>query len=262
MQNTARLFSGTMIVRVCAAFGTVLLALSLAGCPSKKPKTAACKTDKECKDGNVCVANKCVECGSDGDCDKGQTCKANACVAAPECTKDSECSGGKVCQAGACKPCSNDGECGAGGTCNAGACKQATACKTDEQCADDEDCVEGFCRRPWKDPNAGVTGCVFTNIYFGFDDSSVMTSERDRLDANASCIEKTKDKNVGLVGHTDSSGTEEYNIALSERRAQGVADYLARLGVDPARLQVVPKGETESSGLGDDKDRRVEFLWK
>ena len=87
-------------------------------------------------------------------------------------------------------------------------------------------------------------------------------SERDRLDANAACIEKSNGKNVFLVGHTDTSGTEEYNIALSERRAQSVADYLARLGTDPARMQVVPKGETELTGLGDDKDRRVEFQWR
>jgi outer membrane protein OmpA-like peptidoglycan-associated protein len=64
------------------------------------------------------------------------------------------------------------------------------------------------------------------------------------------------------MGHTDASGTDEYNIALSERRAQTVADYLARLGVDPAKLQVVPKGETDPSGQGDDKDRRVEFQWR
>ena len=74
-------------------------------------------------------------------------------------------------------------------------------------------------------------------------------------------IEATKAKSVYLVGHTDTSGTEEYNIALSERRAQSVADYLSRLGTDPARMQVVPKGETEPTGLGDDKDRRVEFQW-
>lgn len=262
MQNTARPFMGPMMVAIGSALGAGLLAFSLAGCPSKQPKTAACKTDKECKDGNVCVANKCVECGTDADCDKGQTCKANACVAKPECERDSECTDGKVCQAGACKPCSNDGECGAGGTCDAGACKRATACTKDEDCADDEDCTNGYCKRPWKDPNAGAATCTLTNVYFGYDDAAVMASERDRLDANASCVEKTKDKNVALIGHTDSSGTEEYNIALSERRAQSVADYLARLGVDPARLQVVPKGETESSGQGDDKDRRVEFLWR
>jgi len=75
-------------------------------------------------------------------------------------------------------------------------------------------------------------------------------------------MSSNKDKGVLVIGHTDTSGTEEYNIALSERRAQQVADYLARLGTDPAKLQVVPKGETEPTGNGDDKDRRVEFKWR
>ncbi|MDQ3296612.1 MAG: OmpA family protein [Myxococcota bacterium] len=130
----------------------------------------------------------------------------------------------------------------------------------DEDCADDEDCVNGFCK---KAGSGGVTdaSCPLSTVYFGFDDASIQASERDRLDANAQCIEKTKGKAVFLMGHTDTSGTEEYNIALSERRAQSVADYMSRLGTDPARLQVVPKGETEPTGLGDDKDRRCEFQW-
>ena len=108
----------------------------------------------------------------------------------------------------------------------------------------------------------GNTTCSLSTVYFAFDSSGIESSERDRLDANNACITKTKGKNVFLVGHTDTSGTEEYNIALSERRAQAVADYLARLGTDPARMQVVPKGETELTGQGDDKDRRVEFQFK
>ena len=103
--------------------------------------------------------------------------------------------------------------------------------------------------------------CQLQTVYFAFDDSTIQASERDRLDGNSACLEKTKGKSIYLVGHTDSAGTEEYNIALSERRAQSVADYMARLGSDPARMQVVPKGKTEPTGLGDDKDRRVEFQW-
>ncbi len=130
-----------------------------------------------------------------------------------------------------------------------------------EECADDEDCVSGFCRKAGATDPVNTT-CTLATVYFGFDDSAIQTSERERLDQNAQCIEKTKGKNVYLIGHTDTSGTEEYNIALSERRAQSVADYMARLGTDPARMQVVPKGETEPTGLGDDKDRRCDFQWK
>jgi peptidoglycan-associated lipoprotein len=240
----------------------VLLGAGLASCGDETKKPGSCKADKDCKPGQVCFENKCVECTEDSQCPKGLRCSANACVAAPECTKDDQCPAGKVCQAGKCKACATDSECGPGGTCEAGACKRANKCAKDEECADDEDCVDGFCRKGSSAGNSGDATCALATVYFGYDDASIQQSERDRLEANAQCIEKTKGKSVYLVGHTDTSGTEEYNIALSERRAQTVADYLAKLGADPARLQVVPKGETEPTGLGDDKDRRCEFQWR
>ena len=56
--------------------------------------------------------------------------------------------------------------------------------------------------------------------------------------ATQPCIDEEQGASrSSLFGHTDTSGTEEYNIALSERRAQSVADYLARLGTDPARCR-------------------------
>lgn len=246
-----------------AAIGIAALALVLGfaatscGDSSKKP---GCKTDKDCKNPLVCAANTCVQCTTDAQCSGGQKCLGNACVAAPECTSDETCPPGQVCQAGKCKACAADSECGPGGKCEAGACQRAKKCSKDEDCADDEDCTNGICVRAGASTGADAS-CPLATVYFAFDDSTVQASERDRLAANVACVEKTKGKNVYLVGHTDSSGTEEYNIALSERRAQAVADYMSRLGSDPARLQVVPKGETEPTGLGDDRDRRVEFQW-
>ena len=240
------------LVAACAG-----IALASCGGPSAK---SGCKADKDCKNGQVCSAGKCVECIDDAQCPAGKRCSANACVAAAECLNDKQCPAGQVCQAGKCKACAADSECGPGATCQAGACQSAKPCTKDDQCADDEDCVQGFCRKAGA-TTAGGAGCTLATVYFAFDDASIQPSERDRLAANVACVEKTKGKNVYLIGHTDTSGTEEYNIALSERRAQSVADYMARLGTDPARMQVVPKGETEPTGLGDDKDRRVEFQW-
>ena len=233
---------------------------SSGGC-GDKPKAPGCKGDKDCKAPLVCGDNQCVQCNDNTQCGKGQKCSAHACVAAEECQHDEQCPNNQVCQAGKCKPCGADGECGPGGSCKAGACTKAKKCGKDDECSDDEDCVAGYCQKQ-NHTGAGNGLCPLSTVYFGFDDSSIQASERDRLGADAACIEKTKGKTVLLFGHTDSSGTEEYNIALSERRAQSVADYLSRLGSDPARLQVVPKGETEPTGLGDDKDRRVEMQWK
>lgn len=245
--------------KVFVAIAAFALMLAI-GCGSK-PKAPGCKGDKECKNGQVCAANKCVECRDDSQCPSGKKCSANACVAKAQCTRDDQCPLGQVCQAGACKPCAADGECGPGGKCQAGACQRPKKCTKDEECADDEDCVNGLCLRAGDGSNIDA-GCQLQTVYFAFDDSTIQASERDRLDGNNSCITKNNSQSVFVIGHTDTSGTDEYNIALSERRAQSVADYLARLGTDPAKMQVVPKGETEPSGLGDDKDRRVEFKWK
>lgn len=240
-----------------------LLVLLLCACSDGSKKPGSCSSDKDCKNGQHCSQNKCVECLSDSQCPKGKKCSANACVAAAECTKDSECTNGQVCQAGKCKACVGDNDCGPGGRCNAGACVALKKCAKDDECADDEDCVNGFCRKGGTASTPPTdAGCTLATVYFGFDQSSIQESERERLSSNAQCIDKNKPKSVFLVGHTDTSGTEEYNIALSERRAQAVADFLSRLGVDPARMQIVPKGETEPTGLGDDKDRRCEFQWK
>jgi peptidoglycan-associated lipoprotein len=242
-----------------AALGLCILGFVLASCGDSSKKSG-CNGDKDCKNGQVCAAGRCVECTGDEHCPAGKRCSANACISAPECMNDQQCPDGQVCQAGKCKACGSDGECGPSSTCQGGACRPAKPCNKDEQCADDEDCVNGFCHKAGTTGAGGAT-CTLATVYFAFDDASVQPSERDRLAANVACIEKTKGKNVYLIGHTDTSGTEEYNIALSERRAQSVADYMARLGTDPARMQLVPKGETEPTGLGDDKDRRVEFQW-
>jgi peptidoglycan-associated lipoprotein len=237
----------------------LVLGLSTSSCGSAA-KQPGCKADKDCKNGQVCAANKCVECIDSAQCGSGKRCVANACLVAPECERDDQCQDGKVCQAGRCKACAADSECPSG-SCQAGACAPAKKCSKDADCADDEDCLNGVCRKAGAVTNPGDASCTLATVYFKFDDSNVQPSERDRLAANVACIEKTKGKSVYLFGHTDTSGTEEYNIALSERRAQAVADYMARLGTDPARLQVVPKGETQPTGLGDDRDRRVEFQW-
>lgn len=254
MYRSLSALGGAIVVASVA----VVLGLTAASCgdTSKKP---GCSSDKDCKNNQVCASNTCVECNTDSQCPTGKRCSGHACVVA-ECKSDLECNG-KVCQAGKCKACATDDECGPDRACKAGLCEAAKKCSKDDECADDEDCVRGLCRKAGAASNPGDATCTLATVYFAFDDSTVQESERERLASNVACIEKTKGKNVFLIGHTDTSGTEEYNIALSERRAQSVADYMSRLGADPARLQIVPKGETEPTGLGDDRDRRVEFQW-
>ncbi len=244
--------------------GTLVFA---AGCPSKKTKYPICSKDKDCRDGERCIAKQCMQCGEDSHCKDGQVCRKGACVSKKsECTSDDDCGDGKVCTDNQCVACKSNGECGPGGKCNAGACTRPKKCSKNEDCEDDEDCLQGRCQKPWKsDKPAGVT-CPLATVYFGYDQHGVPTEARDGLDKTADCIKSApKSRGVSLVGHTDPRGTEEYNIALSERRGRAVADYLARLGIDPARLRVIPKGEADSSGTEESsyqQDRRVSFEWR
>lgn len=239
----------------------VLLVILLAATGCKKPKGPGCKGDGDCQDGKICRDNVCQMCKSNDDCGEGKTCDAGACKAT-ECQADADCASGS-CIDGTCKACTADSDCGAGGKCNSGKCQRGKACTSDEQCADDEDCVSGTCQRTWEQASTGeAASCTLATVYFAYDDDSIAATERDKLGENEQCLEKSVAKQVYLFGFTDDTGTDEYNIALSERRAAAVADYLSRLGIDPARMQVVPKGETEPTGNGADKDRRVEFTWK
>lgn len=244
--------------RVMLVLLATLLMFTAAAC--KKPKGPTCKGDVDCTDGKICRDGVCQMCKSNDDCGDGKTCEAGACTAV-SCKTDTDCTTGS-CIDGTCQMCDADADCGAGGACKSGLCVRSKACTSDDQCADDEDCVERRCQKAWS-PAAAVAGsCELSTVFFAYDDDAIATTERDKLGVNAQCLETSVGKQIYLFGHTDDSGTDEYNIALSERRAAAVADYLSRLGIDPTRMQVVPKGETQASGAGADKDRRVEFTWK
>ncbi len=236
----------------------------LTGCPDKKPKYPNCASEKDCKDGQKCVNKKCVECAKNADCGEGQECKKGSCIAAGDaCETEADCADGEVCKNGTCQACESNGECGPGGKCNEGSCERPKACKVDEDCEDDEDCIDGRCQRPWQGDAPDNLSCELKTIPFQFNEAAIPDAARDLLNEVAECIQQApEDRGVYIVGHADESGTEEYNIALSERRARAVADYLARLGIDPARFRIVPKGEAEPTGQSPEADRRVEFEWR
>jgi peptidoglycan-associated lipoprotein len=235
------------------------------GCPDKKLKYPACKKDQDCNEGEKCVDGKCQQCATKDDCGPGKICEGGECKLAPgACETDADCAEGRVCEQNRCVPCESDVDCGPSGRCSGGACLERGTCRVDEDCEDDEDCVDGSCQRLGRGKPPDVD-CELATVYFGFDTSGIEGEAREQLNQNAECIQKAPDRNVLIAGHTDPRGTEEYNIALSEQRARSVADYLARLGIDPARFRVIPKGETESTGVDEDSwklDRKVGFDWQ
>jgi outer membrane protein OmpA-like peptidoglycan-associated protein len=88
---------------------------------------------------------------------------------------------------------------------------------------------------------------------------------RATMDKLADVVVRYGKTSLTVVGHTDAEGTQENNQALSQRRAQAVADYLESKNVNPTRLAAVGKGETEpvsdnKTEAGRRANRRVEIL--
>jgi peptidoglycan-associated lipoprotein len=100
-------------------------------------------------------------------------------------------------------------------------------------------------------------------FYFDFDQATLSASTRAALDAQIAILKNT-DSKVRLEGHADERGTREYNIALGERRANAIANYLIVNGVARYRVETVSYGEERplvngSSEASWAKNRRVEL---
>ena len=137
------------------------------------------------------------------------------------------------------------------------------ACKTDNDCPQDEDCVHGFCSKD-KAPPPPPTQCTLDAVFFDFNESALTTEATAVLARDAECLKKVG-RPAQLIGHTDPRGTQEYNLALSERRAQSVRDHLGRLGVEGTQLTVLPRGALDAKGTDEPswaQDRRVDFTWR
>ena len=238
--------------------------LVLTGCPDKKPKFPNCGKDSDCKEGQHCFNKHCSQCSEDAHCESHESCNGGSCIVKPGmCNDKSDCTAGQICENNTCTACTEDEQCGPGARCSGGACLSRGACNADEDCQDDEDCIDGTCQGAGgEDPDLA---CTLDSVFFGFDEYSVADAAKETLQKTSTCLQEAPDRKVLVEGHTDDQGTDEYNIALSEKRGRSVADFLARLGMDPARLQVVPKGEAEASGTDDEaraQERRVDFEWQ
>jgi outer membrane protein OmpA-like peptidoglycan-associated protein len=103
-----------------------------------------------------------------------------------------------------------------------------------------------------------------SEITFGVDSANIDVGFRNTLDQLASTLTQYEKTYVDVLGHTDSTGSDAYNQALSERRASAVADYLSTRGVQSARLAARGYGESQpkASNLdaaGRSANRRVEI---
>ena len=82
-------------------------------------------------------------------------------------------------------------------------------------------------------------------MFFDYDSVVITADARGQLQKNAEFFKRRSTSKVTIEGHADSRGTNEYNLALGERRAGAVRDYLVSLGVTADRIAIVSKGEEQ-----------------
>ena len=105
---------------------------------------------------------------------------------------------------------------------------------------------------------------MFSPVLFQFDSSAISPQERSTLEAAANYLKATPSANMILEGHCDWRGTQEYNLALGDRRAKSALDYLVTLGISPQRLKTLSQGDLKAtegaSSAQMARERKVELL--
>ena len=122
-------------------------------------------------------------------------------------------------------------------------------------CDDDqapEEPIDGVAEElPAPPPGGSVgEGEATQNVYFEFDDYTLSPDAQESLNRLSDFMKASASVVVQIEGHCDERGSTEYNLALGERRAQSVKNYLVQLGVDPARLPTMSWGEEKPASPG------------
>ena len=113
--------------------------------------------------------------------------------------------------------------------------------------------------------NEGIKITLSENtVNFDFNSAALTTVSKSNLDKLAGVMVQYPDTNINVYGHTDSKGTAEYNLTLSQKRANSVIDYLVSKGIARTRLNAMGMGEkdpiaTNETEAGRAQNRRVEF---
>lgn len=101
-------------------------------------------------------------------------------------------------------------------------------------------------------------------VYFDYDKDEIRADQQATLDAKVPILNANPDLRIRIAGHTDDRGSDEYNLALGQRRAASVRRYLAARGVSENRMDVESFGEQRPVAMGETEDawsrnRRAEF---
>jgi peptidoglycan-associated lipoprotein len=107
---------------------------------------------------------------------------------------------------------------------------------------------------------------VLTDVFFALDSIELTSEARSAIQKNVDYLKRWTSTKIMIEGHADSRGTNEYNLALAERRAGATRDYTVSLGIPADRISIVSKGEeapfcTEEAESCWQQNRRGHFLF-
>lgn len=113
---------------------------------------------------------------------------------------------------------------------------------------------EGYTADSTSQYGAGTQQDLVTNVgdrvFFGYDRYDLSDEARATLNRQADWLKQYQNVSVTVEGHADERGTREYNLALGERRAQSVKNYLVAMGIDPRRVSTISYGKEQPAVLG------------
>ena len=91
---------------------------------------------------------------------------------------------------------------------------------------------------------------VGDRVFFGYDSSDLDSDALELLQDQVAWLKQNSDVTVTIEGHCDERGTREYNLALGEKRAQAVKNYLIGLGINPDRVSTISYGKERPAVVG------------
>ncbi|MBV1959895.1 MAG: peptidoglycan-associated lipoprotein Pal [Pseudomonadales bacterium] len=159
--------------------------------------------------------------------------------------------------------CGSTGETKDTGT-TAGTSSSDSSSASSSAYSDSSSGVEGSVSSAAADEGIAILLAELTRVYyFDFDSAVIRSDSTEALDLLAKYLEQDRSRSVTLGGHADERGTREYNMALGERRAKAVENYLLLQGAYRAQLEAVSYGEEKPVMMGHNegswaKNRRVE----
>ena len=126
--------------------------------------------------------------------------------------------------------------------------------------ADDPNALAG------RTDGAEIAASQFEAVYFDYDSPQLVPSEQGKIDAVVAYLQQNPTHGVIIEGHCDERGSNEYNLALGERRALAVRAAMVAAGIDGARAQTRSYGEERPVAFGHDDsawrlNRRAEFVF-